>query len=53
MAVTFIALLMIPVNFDYWIFALLVFGNGLGGGIFTAPNTAARSSTGSRSGYGS
>lgn len=40
MAVTFIALLMIPVNFDYWIFALLVFGNGLGGGIFTAPNTA-------------
>jgi MFS family permease len=41
MAVTFIALLMIPVNFDYWIFALLVFGNGLGGGIFTAPNTAA------------
>jgi MFS family permease len=41
MAVTFIALLLIPVNFDYWIFALLVFGNGLGGGIFTAPNTAA------------
>ena len=41
MAVTFVALLMIPVNFEYWIFALLVFGNGLGGGIFTAPNTAA------------
>ncbi len=41
MAATFIALLMIPVNFDYWIFALLVFLNGLGGGIFTAPNTAA------------
>ena len=41
MAVTFVALLLIPVNFDYWIFALLVFGNGLGGGIFTAPNTAA------------
>lgn len=41
MAVTFVALLMIPVNFDYWIFALLVFLNGLGGGIFTAPNTAA------------
>lgn len=40
MAVTFVALLMIPVNFDYWIFALLVFLNGLGGGIFTAPNTA-------------
>ena len=41
MAATFIALLMIPVNFDYWVFALLVFLNGLGGGIFTAPNTAA------------
>lgn len=41
MAATFVALLMIPVNFDYWIFALLVFLNGLGGGIFTAPNTAA------------
>ena len=41
MAVTFIALLMIPVNFDYWMFALLVFLNGLGGGFFTAPNTAA------------
>jgi MFS family permease len=41
MAVTFVALLMIPVNFDYWIFALLVFLNGLGGGFFTAPNTAA------------
>jgi MFS family permease len=41
MAVSFIALLMIPVDFDYWIFAILVFLNGLGGGIFTAPNTAA------------
>ena len=41
MAVTFVALLLIPVNFDYWIFAVLVFLNGLGGGIFTAPNTAA------------
>ncbi len=41
MAISFIALLMIPVNFDYWIFALLVFVNGIGGGIFTAPNTAA------------
>jgi MFS family permease len=40
MAATFVALVMIPVNFDYWLFALLVFLNGLGGGIFTAPNTA-------------
>lgn len=41
MAVTFVALIVIPVNFDYWVFALIVFLNGLGGGIFTAPNTAA------------
>ncbi|WP_006244675.1 MFS transporter [Mycolicibacterium tusciae] len=41
MAVSFVALVMIPVNFEYWVFALLVFINGLGGGIFTAPNTAA------------
>jgi MFS family permease len=41
MAGAFIALVMIPVNFNYWVFAILVFLNGLGGGIFTAPNTAA------------
>ncbi|PEG42845.1 MFS transporter [Mycolicibacterium agri] len=41
MALTFVALVMIPVDFDYWLFAVLVFLNGLGGGIFTAPNTAA------------
>ena len=41
MAVSFVALLMIPVNFSYPVFAALIFLNGLGGGIFTAPNTAA------------
>jgi MFS family permease len=41
MAVTFVALVAIPVNFNFWVFAVLVFLNGLGGGIFTAPNTAA------------
>jgi MFS family permease len=41
MAVSFVALVMIPVDFNYWLFAVLVFVNGLGGGIFTAPNTAA------------
>ncbi|GAA2408300.1 MFS transporter [Mycolicibacterium llatzerense] len=41
MAATFVALLIIPVNFDYWQFAVLVFLNGVGGGIFTAPNAAA------------
>lgn len=41
MAASFVALVMIPVDFDYRLFALLVFLNGVGGGIFTAPNTAA------------
>jgi len=41
MAGSFVALVMIPVDFNYWLFALLIFLNGLGGGIFTAPNTAA------------
>jgi MFS family permease len=41
MATSFIALVTIPVDFNYWLFAVLVFLNGLGGGIFTAPNTAA------------
>ncbi|MFG1931907.1 MFS transporter [Mycobacterium sp. NPDC048908] len=41
MAATFIALLLIPVNFDYRLFAVLLFLNGLGGGVFTSPNTAA------------
>ena len=40
-AFSFIALVMIPVNFNYPLFAGLIFLNGLGGGIFTAPNTAA------------
>jgi MFS family permease len=41
MAMTFVALALIPVDFDYRVFAVLIFLNGLGGGIFTAPNTAA------------
>ena len=41
MAVSFVALAMIPVDFNYWLFGALIFLNGLGGGIFTAPNTAA------------
>ncbi|HEX7425804.1 MAG TPA: MFS transporter [Mycobacterium sp.] len=41
MAASFVALVTIPVDFNYWLFAVLVFLNGLGGGIFTAPNTAA------------
>lgn len=41
MAATFVALVAIPVDFDYRLFAALIFLNGLGGGIFTAPNSAA------------
>jgi MFS family permease len=41
MAATFVALVLIPVNFDYRLFAVLIFLNGVGGGIFTSPNTAA------------
>jgi MFS family permease len=38
---TFVALVMIPVDFDYWLFATLIFLNGVGGGVFTSPNSAA------------
>jgi MFS family permease len=37
-AVTFVALLLIPVNFEYWAFAILTFLNGIGSGMFAAPN---------------
>jgi MFS family permease len=37
-AVTFIALLVIPVNFNYGLFAVITFLNGIGSGMFAAPN---------------
>jgi MFS family permease len=37
-AVTFIALLLIPVNFSYAVFAIITFLNGIGSGMFAAPN---------------
>jgi MFS family permease len=37
----FTGLLLLPINFPYWAFALLIFGNGIGSGLFTSPNTAA------------
>ncbi|MFC6713363.1 MFS transporter [Branchiibius cervicis] len=40
-AVTFIGLILIPVNFSYPVFALLLFLNGIGSGMFSAPNTTA------------
>ncbi len=38
-AVTYVLLLALPVNFPYPVFALLILINGLGVGMFAAPNT--------------
>ena len=40
-ALCFVGLMLLPVNFSYWVFALLIFGNGVGSGLFASPNTAA------------
>jgi MFS family permease len=40
-ACCFAGLILLPVDFSYWVFALLIFGNGVGSGLFAAPNTAA------------
>ncbi|WP_327064785.1 MFS transporter [Kitasatospora sp. NBC_01302] len=40
MAASFGGLLLLPTDFSYLWFALLVFVNGLGGGLFAAPNTS-------------
>jgi MFS family permease len=37
----FIGLMLLPIDFPYPLFALLIFGNGIGSGLFTSPNTAA------------
>jgi MFS family permease len=37
-AITFIALIQLPVNFSYWVFAALIFLNSIGMGMFIAPN---------------
>ena len=39
-AVTFFALLFLPVNFTYWQFALIIALNGFGSGLFASPNRA-------------
>jgi MFS family permease len=38
---SFVGLLLVPTNFHYVWFAILVFLNGVGGGMFSAPNTTA------------
>lgn len=39
-AASFVWLLMLPVNFNYWPFAIALLVNGLGMGLFAAPNRA-------------
>jgi MFS family permease len=40
MAISFVGLLLLPGDFNYVVFAVLIFINGLGGGLFAAPNTS-------------
>jgi MFS family permease len=40
-ACAFTGLMLLPVNFSYWAFAPIIFLNGLGSGLFAAPNTSA------------
>ncbi|HEY6797844.1 MAG TPA: MFS transporter [Kineosporiaceae bacterium] len=40
-AATFVGLLLLPVDFSYWPFAVLTFLNGVGSGMFASPNATA------------
>ncbi len=40
-ALTFVALLLLPTDFTYWQFAVIIALNGVGSGLFSAPNTTA------------
>ena len=40
-AAGFTGLMLLPVDFPYWAFALLIFCNGIGSGLFASPNTSA------------
>jgi len=37
---SFVGMLLLPVNFPYWAFALLIAVNGIGTGMFAAPNSS-------------
>jgi MFS family permease len=37
---SFIGLMVLPANFSYWAFALLIAANGIGSGMFAAPNSS-------------
>jgi MFS family permease len=38
---SFIGLMLLPVNFPYWAFALFIAANGIGSGMFASPNSSA------------
>jgi MFS family permease len=40
-ACCFTGLMLLPIDFPYPLFAVLIFGNGVGSGLFASPNTAA------------
>ncbi|MDQ1616625.1 MAG: hypothetical protein QOJ60_2564 [Actinomycetota bacterium] len=40
-ALTFVGLMLLPTDFVYWQFAVLIALNGIGSGLFSAPNTTA------------
>jgi MFS family permease len=42
---SFIGLLLLPVDFPYWAFALLIAANGVASGMFAAPNTSSMMSS--------
>ena len=37
---SFVGLMLLPVDFSYWAFALLIAANGIGSGMFAAPNSS-------------
>ena len=37
---SFIGLMLLPVNFSYWAFAVLIAANGIGSGMFASPNSS-------------
>jgi MFS family permease len=37
---SFIGLMLLPVSFPYWVFGLLIAANGIGSGMFAAPNSS-------------
>src|SRR5258708_11529815 len=39
-ALSFVGLILLPVNFPYWAFAVMVALNGIGSGMFAAPNSS-------------